>query len=368
LRQPASRLAGAWEAIVIVCARIGVCSARNLAEMRGDHAWDEEEIETRVFFQPEDELVPAQRVPVPRPAPAPIPATMPPMPMRFAHGTSRTPTMHVQSEIADDRRYSIPSLANILEPAASLATIAVRRQRRVTPLQLGLASACALIGITIGSLIAFTGHANVAAHAASLPAPAPASKLIVMPAPAPAPPPVVVAAPAVPALVTLHVESVPAGASVMLVGDSGATTLVGTTPVDTQVEAARDYDVLVKLPNHAPRIEHVAASSTHQLAIAFDAPAQPAVVVAAPAAPPVHHHHEAAVAVAKGSLRVAAKPPCSIAIDGKATGMVTPQASIALPLGHHTVTLTNAEQGISLTKDVTIEADHATSLIQNFLD
>ncbi|HEY1812594.1 MAG TPA: hypothetical protein VGG74_09635 [Kofleriaceae bacterium] len=313
--------------------------------MRGDLDWnDDTDIETRVFFQPEDELEPAQRVPVPRPAPMQLPEAS--SSMRFARGTSPTPTMRAQNEMVDDRRYSIPSLANILEPQASVETFAVRRQSRFSPLQVGLASVCALLGITIGGLVAFTGHANVAVHAASLPTPAPAPVAVVAP--------VVVAAPVAPALVTLRVESSPAGASVMLVGEAGATTLVGTTPVATLVEGARDYDVLVKLADHAPRIEHVAAGSTHQVAINFDA-AAPAV-----AAAPVHHH-------AKGKLRVGAKPPCSIAIDGRPTGMVTPQASIALPAGHHTVTLTNAEQGIRVTKDVVIQADQPTSLIQNFL-
>jgi hypothetical protein len=325
-----------------------VCSLQVAhVEMRGD--WDDEEIETRVFFQPEADHIPAQRVPIPRTLQGAIAP-----PVRVARGTAPTPTMIVVPEPAlDERRFSIPSLA----------TIAVRRQRTFNPLHVGLASVCALLGITIGGLIAFTGHAQVDAHAAPVRATA---TPIVTPAPvvvAPAP------VPATPVLVVLHVESTPPGASVMLVGDAGATTLVGTTPVDTQVEAARDYDVLVKLPEHAPRVEHVGAASSHHVVIAFDA-AAPEPTIAAP----VHHHHVAAAPVAstsaavKGSLRIAAKPPCSIAIDGKSTGMVTPQASIALTAGHHTVTLTNAEQGISLTKDVTIEADHATSLIQNFLD
>ena len=231
-----------------------------------------------------------------------------------------------------------------------------------------------VLGITIGGMIAFTGHTHVA-PAAPLSTHRPSATPIVAAPPEPAVAPI---APAMPVLVTLHVESTPPGASVMLVGDAGATTLVGTTPVDTQVDAARDYDVLVKLPEHAPRVEHVAAAASHHLVIAFEAVA-PAPAAIEPA--PVRHHREhvaptatmvpaapAAPVAAKGSLRIAAKPPCSIAIDGKATGMITPQASIALSPGHHTVTLTNAEQGISLTKDVTVEAQHSTSLIQNFLD
>src|SRR5580704_16420832 len=210
--------------------------------MRGD--WDDDEIETRVFFQPEAEHMPAQRVPVPRPVPTLQSPIAPPV--RVAQGTAPTPTMIVASEpYVDDRRYSIPALA----------TIAVRRQRNFTPLHVGLAGVCALLGITIGGLIAFTGHSHVDAQAAPARAIATPIAPTPTPMPTPAPAPVVVVpapvAPAAPVLVALHVESTPPGAIVMLVGDAGATTLVGTTPVDTQVEAARDYDVLVKLPEHA---------------------------------------------------------------------------------------------------------------------
>src|SRR5262249_8413115 len=153
-----------------------------------------------------------------------------------------------------------------------------------------LAVACALLGITAGALIALTDRTTVEPH------PAPAALVTPRPIVAPIePPPAPAPAPAAaPALADLHVESTPPGATVMLVGDAGATTLVGTTPVDTQVDPARDYDVLVKLADRAPRLEHVTASSNHRLAIAFDEPepaAEPAAV-----APVVHHHHAAPAA------------------------------------------------------------------------
>jgi hypothetical protein len=330
-----------------------------LTEMRRDSSWDDDEIETRVFFQPEEhEVYEAVRPITAQPMPTP--------PVRTPRGTQPTPTMSLLAEDA----FSIPSLANILEPEPPAQTIAMRRQRRsITPIQLCIASACALLGITIGGLIAFTGHSSVVAHAAPVAKPAPA--IVVAPI-APAPQPVVApVAPAAPVLIALHVDSTPAGASVMLVGEGGATTVLGTTPLDSNVDPGRDYDLLIKLDGKSPRLEHVAAASSHRISVAFEEPSPPVV----------HHHHAVAAAApaiatpvwptaapAKGSLRITAKPPCSIAIDGKATGMITPQAAIQLAPGHHSVTLTNAEQGISLTKDVTIEADHPASLIQNFLD
>jgi hypothetical protein len=336
--------------------------------MRRDSSWDDDEIETRVFFQPEehdvyDNVRPVTAQPMPMP------------PTRTPRGTQPTPTMAL---LADDA-FSIPSLANILEPEPPAQTIGVRRQRRsITAMQLVLASACALLGITIGGLIAFTGHSSVVANAAPVATPAPAivvAPIATTPVPAPTPAPVVAPPPPpAPVLIALHVDSSPAGATVSLVGEGGATMVLGTTPLDSNVDPGRDYDLLIKLDGKAPRLEHVAAASSHRVNVAFDEPAQ--------AAQPVAHHHHATVAAApaivtptwptaapaKGSLRITAKPPCSIAIDGKPTGMVTPQAAIQLAPGHHSVTLTNAEQGISLTKDVTIDADHPASLIQNFLD
>ncbi len=326
--------------------------------MRRDSSWDDDEIETRVFFQPEEhDVYDSVRAVTANPMPTP--------PERTPRGTQPRPTMSLLAEDA----FSIPSLANILEPDPPAQTVAMRRQHRVTPIQLGIASACALLGITIGGLIAFTGHSTVVAHASPVAAPAPAIVVApITPAPVPAPKPAPVVAQ--PVLIALHVDSTPAAATVMLVGEGGATTVLGTTPLDSNVDPGRDYDLLIKLDGKAPRLEHVAAASSHRVSVAFDEPA--------PA--PAHHHHAAAAvasivtptwpaaAPAKGSLRFTAKPPCSIAIDGKPTGMLTPQAAIQLAPGHHSVTLTNAEQGISLTKDVTIDVDHPTSLIQNFLD
>jgi hypothetical protein len=105
-------------------------------------------------------------------------------------------------------------------------------------------------------------------------------------------------------------------------------------------------------------------------------PATTPVHVAAISAPVVHHEaraprevrheHAAPVALATGLLRIASKPPCAIAIDGKPSGKTTPQAALSLPVGSHQVTLTNEEQGIQLTTEVAIKADKPTSVVQDF--
>jgi hypothetical protein len=69
---------------------------------------------------------------------------------------------------------------------------------------------------------------------------------------------------------TLRVESTPPGATVMFVSD-GAATLVGTTPIDTTIDPAHDYDVLVTLADHASKIEHITPRSSHHLVVALAA-------------------------------------------------------------------------------------------------
>ena len=128
----------------------------------------------------------------------------------------------------------------------------------LTPVTFALAALCVVVGVTLGSVIGVSDHsstsmiANAAGPARVAAAPVVTVRPIVTPlpvAPAPLPP------------TTLRVESTPPGATVMFVADS-ATTLVGTTPIDTNIDPQRTYDVLVTLANHASRIEHVIPSWT----------------------------------------------------------------------------------------------------------
>ena len=61
-----------------------------------------------------------------------------------------------------------------------------------------------------------------------------------------------------------------------------------------------------------------------------------------------------------------AKPPCEILIDGKATGLTTPQRSIAVSAGMHKVTLVNKDAGIKKTVAVKVTAGKATKVIQDY--
>lgn len=67
-----------------------------------------------------------------------------------------------------------------------------------------------------------------------------------------------------------------------------------------------------------------------------------------------------------GTLMVGSKPPCDIRIDGKATGLTTPQRDIELSPGLHVVRLHNTELGIDETFRVRIEAGKTTRAIQDY--
>lgn len=72
------------------------------------------------------------------------------------------------------------------------------------------------------------------------------------------------------------------------------------------------------------------------------------------------------VNVGSGTLLLSAKPPCKIFIDGRDTGMKTPQRSIKLPVGQHRITLLNNEHGIKESFAVKIKADKATRSIKDY--
>ena len=68
-----------------------------------------------------------------------------------------------------------------------------------------------------------------------------------------------------------------------------------------------------------------------------------------------------------GVLMIASKPPCEIYVDGKATGLTTPQKAIALPAGTHKITFVNSAESIKKTVSVSITADKSTKLIQDLM-
>jgi hypothetical protein len=68
-----------------------------------------------------------------------------------------------------------------------------------------------------------------------------------------------------------------------------------------------------------------------------------------------------------GTLRVVATPNCEISVDGKPTGLRTPQTEIKLPAGRHKLTLTLGND-FKETFPVTIKANQVDTEIRDYRD
>ena len=274
------------------------------------------------------------------------------------------------------RKLALPMVAAIALGAVVGVVIALRGQDRAPD----AAPATQAIGQP--------GIEVVAPAAPAMPV-APAGEPAVDPAP---PAPAAPAAPVAPAFVDVRIDSTPAGATVVLV-DRGKTTFLGTTPMTASVDPVRSYELVFSYGDDAPRIEAFDPLATQHVSVELGARAQPAKAkdkkreraerperpertdkrvakaVEAPAAPRAKAAPAAAAAGAGGHgvLMVSAKPPCEIYIDGKPTGLVTPQRAIKLPAGSHKVTLVNAASNIKKTVAVEITADKSTKLIQDLM-
>ncbi len=73
----------------------------------------------------------------------------------------------------------------------------------------------------------------------------------------------------------------------------------------------------------------------------------------------------ASSASGKGTLMLGSKPPCDIIIDGKLTGLKTPQRAMELAAGTHRVTLVNADLGVEKKFKVKIAPGKTTKAIQD---
>lgn len=305
------------------------------------------------------------------------------------------------------RRYALPGTLLVLGAIGVGGYFALAGRHTIAPVpttapapRLAVASVVPVVAPTPAP-VAVAAAAPVA-PTETAPVVAPVTPVAAAPAPAVVAPPVATAptpGPTVAHLVSVRFDSQPAGATVMLV-DGGKTSFLGTAPVDASVDSSRAYDVVFTLEGHPTTVQHLDAAATQHVTalLSGSAPAAPQVAVAvahaptpAPVAPaPVHHHaapaplvpaptapeaptkarapaKAAPAAAGTGVLMVSSKPPCDIVIDGRPTGLTTPQRAIALPAGSHRVTLVNASENLTKTVNVTITADQPTKLIQNLL-
>jgi hypothetical protein len=91
----------------------------------------------------------------------------------------------------------------------------------------------------------------------------------------------------------------------------------------------------------------------------------PSPVPRRPAAPPVAVKPDPAKGT--GFLSLTCEPECEIEIDGKRTGLASPQAAISLAVGVHKVRAVNRQLNLSRTVPVEIEKDRTTSRAINLV-
>ncbi len=195
-------------------------------------------------------------------------------------------------------------------------------------------------------------------------------------------------------------ESTPAGAKVFLIVD-GKREPAGTSPTKVKLDPRKTYYVLFELPGYVSVNRPItftggleekvnvtlekaggASASTPPVAeVKKVNPTVPTGPVTRPDRTKVEPKVEktepktdtkAEPAVAEkggtGTLLLGSKPPCEIYIDGKNTGLHTPQKDIKLTAGKHKVTLVNNEYGIKETFSVDIKADATEKQIKDYSD
>jgi hypothetical protein len=97
-------------------------------------------------------------------------------------------------------------------------------------------------------------------------------------------------------------------------------------------------------------------------------PAAPKKAATATEKEPAKKPAEKATAAASGSdgfLRVGSKPSTNITVDGKDTGLHTPQTHLKLGAGAHRITLTNPQFNIKETFSVDIRPGETETVIKD---
>jgi hypothetical protein len=206
----------------------------------------------------------------------------------------------------------------------------------------------------------------------------------------------------------IDLDSEPHGATVLLVEGSNTTSL-GATPLTHELDPSRTYEVMFTLAGHksalvtidpakservnvdlasstataAPRTETMVAAVAPPPAAEEPAVAKPEPVVAPKperaARAKVEPKARPATRVAKadpvrpaasaggkgGMLMLGAKPPCDIFIDGKNTGLKTPQREIKVAAGAHKITLVNKQYKITESFTVDVKAGGPTKVVKD---
>jgi hypothetical protein len=170
--------------------------------------------------------------------------------------------------------------------------------------------------------------------------------------------------------------------------DGGHAVVIGRTPTTITVDPSQPHDVALTLLDHETQLATIPAGGMTALAVDMG-PAKAGAMKTAPqqvaaAAPreetpaprkivkreaPKHITQPAQRAETpsgKGVLMISSKPPCEIVVDGRSTHLMTPQRSIPLAPGTHTIMLVNAGMKIHKRLEVAITAKKPTKVIQDF--
>jgi hypothetical protein len=191
-------------------------------------------------------------------------------------------------------------------------------------------------------------------------------------------------------------ESDPPGATVRLV--SGAQQIdVGPTPARHRLDPAQRYEVVFEKDGYVSVSKPITISGQGEERVVAVLEPVPAAVRGGAAAKrdpvvrkdpavkkdpvavverrdpvverkdPVVERKEPA-ARGEGILSLGSKPPCDIYVDGKATGLKTPQRELKLPAGRRKITLMNNEFGIKESFTVEIKAGEVLKQVKDFSD
>lgn len=370
---------------------------------------------------PRDARRPGNPPPIPTAAPA---AARAPRPQHPDLAADTVPSPRIEQAALEmcwyDEDAEPTEIAPAVEARAALRArsvdateIAVIPRRTRWPIILGLAGG--LLGsAAIAGYIATSGNQVTASSATSPALLSEDTAEPAAPAATPVPPaaPVAEPRPAVQPAVSstgpaISFISEPAGATVTLIED-GQPRVIGETPLEAVIDPDRHYEVMFALAGHATTLQPLEAAGTPRIEVTLQAagarvaPLEPGADQPEPSAPveraagaeretvsdkspPRRRARRAARAERKperkarrtaaatpdrahGLLALGAKPPCDIYIDGKNTGLQTPQRSIELPAGKHRVTLINRDHRIKKSFSVRIQAGKRIRAIQDLTD
>jgi serine/threonine protein kinase len=199
--------------------------------------------------------------------------------------------------------------------------------------------------------------------------------------------------------------SEPPGARVTLVSD-GKKTKLGTAPAEVKLDPRKRYEVMFKKPGYVTVTKPVALTGQPDVNVAvvmersggidraivaqrgvakkddakkdddgrrgsdslLDGPKKDPPKDPPKKDPPKKDPDPPVAAGPPGKLLLGSKPPCAIYIDGKDTGLKTPQRGLELSPGKHKITLVNNEFKIKETIRVTVKSGEEKKIIKDFSD